>query len=391
MPSQWSDDGFLEELRRHRDPLADRCVEELARQRPGDNQAWLFREMSHGAATLPAGAPPAIGEFFARTLETPPGLERARIGRGSRLFLTHAFPAATVLLTKSLVEGYAAPPLSRVLVLTGGLTRNPYRRLLGVLQMLVNVSAGDGFHAHGGAVVTAAKLRLLHAGIRRIVANRLPGYGESFGEPVNLEDMLGTIMGFSYLVLEGLKRLGIEISSEDAEAYYYLWTVFARLMGIHPPGAPEDASWVPGDLAAAGEFYRAYARRHYVEAAENPEGIELASANLGMLDRLLPRTPLRRLGFKIVPRIYCELLAGREACRRVGIRPVPLLFLTKGLLLAAPALWARLWGLLDRLDRRGTTHELLSRTFFERLIRRGTGGEVEFLVPADLADLRELS
>ena len=39
------------------------------------------------------------------------------------------------LLAKSLPEGYQAPRLSRVLMISGELRRSTYRRVLGVLQM----------------------------------------------------------------------------------------------------------------------------------------------------------------------------------------------------------------------------------------------------------------
>jgi hypothetical protein len=59
------------------------------------------------------------------------------------------FPACAVLLLKSLPEGYAAPNLSRVLAETGNMERRTYRRLLGVLQLLLNVSTPGGFRPEG--------------------------------------------------------------------------------------------------------------------------------------------------------------------------------------------------------------------------------------------------
>ena len=53
-------------------------------------------------------------------------------------------------------------------------------------------------------LVTARKLRLLHAGVRTLVPRHRPDYAARFGPPVNLEDMLATIMGFSYLAFQGM-------------------------------------------------------------------------------------------------------------------------------------------------------------------------------------------
>jgi len=88
-----------------------------------------------------------------------------------------------VLLAKSPPSGYAAPSLALVLNLSGDLIRSPYRRLLGVLQMVVNVCASRGFEPGGRAVVTAQKLRLLHEGVRRIARRRLPDFEARYGVP----------------------------------------------------------------------------------------------------------------------------------------------------------------------------------------------------------------
>ena len=58
-------------------------------------------------------------------------IDGERLKRGQRVFMTHALPAALVLLVKSLPEGYAAPSLSKVLSVSGNLSQRPYRRLLG--------------------------------------------------------------------------------------------------------------------------------------------------------------------------------------------------------------------------------------------------------------------
>ena len=77
-----------------------------------------------------------------------------------------------------------------------------------------------------------------------------------FGAPVNQEDRLATIMGFSYLLIDGIHRLGLPLQDEEAEDLYYLWHVFARLMGIRPEAGPHDASYIPPTIADAGDLLR---------------------------------------------------------------------------------------------------------------------------------------
>lgn len=392
---RWSNDEFLDGLRRRGDLLADECFSQLKQTLTQEDFSGLFKILNSNDASIPEDAPQPLRRFFGETTQLPTidgaPVDAARVTRGESVFMSHAFPAAMVLLVKALPEGYAAPPLSNVLRLSDNLSKRPYRRLLGVLQMVVNVTSVGGFEPAGKAIITVPKMRLLHAGVRAIVRKHLPDYEKVHGVPVNLEDMLGTLMGFSYLVITGLKDLAIELTNEEAEDLYYLWRVFAQMMGIHPESDPGSSSYVPANLAEAAVFYRSYRRRHYVDAADNPDGVVLARANLQMLNDLLPRTPLRRLGLKIVPRIYTEQLIGRAGCARVGIKPVPFLFVTKWLLTRLPWLWTRLWAVVDSYDAADGLHVNVSRMFFQGLIDREFNGEITFHIPDSLQELRELA
>ena len=390
----WSSDAFLDGLRRQGDPLADGCLAELAETLKDEDFRDLFKRLRRNDTPIPRDAPEPLARYIkqARTLPCFAGdaVDLARVERGQKVFMTHLFPAAMVLLMKSLPEGYATPNLSLVLSETGNLERRTYRRLLGVLQMLVNVSEVGGFAPGGKGLITLAKVRLLHASVRQLVHQRLSRYEDRYGVPVNLEDMLGTIMGFSYLVVAGLEKLRIALDPEEAEDFYYLWRVAGLMMGIHPAGEPDSDAYMPPDLARAAVFYQSYSRRHYVTAAENPDGTALALADLEMIDQMLPQTWLRRRGWKIVPRIFMEVLMGRQALRRVGIRPVRGFLLLRWLLVQLPALWIRLWHFVDRLDPTGRRHARLSQRFLQGLIVRGRGGEITFALPDTLEEFEAL-
>ncbi len=392
---RWSNDRFLNDLRKKGDHLADECFSELKEILEERDFGNLFKTLNSNDEPLPSDVPEPLRSFFEQTTRLPfidgEAVDLKRIEQGQKVFMTHAFPSAMVLLAKSLPEGYAAPNLSKIMCLSDNLSKRPYRRLLGVLQMVVNVSAVGGFGAGGKAIITVPKIRLIHAGIRHIVRKHLPDYESEFGVPVNLEDMLGTVMGFSYLVITGLQKLDVGLTDKEAEDFYYLWRVFAQMMGVHPENEPNTGMYVPADLAEAKVFYDSYRRRHYVEAAFNPDGVRLAKANLQMLNDLLPQTPLRRLGLKIVPRIYMEDMIGRRGCSLIGIKPVRFFYVTKLFLKHLPAIWIRLWDVGDTLDRSGHLHENLSRIFFQGLINRQFNGEITFLIPDTLEELHRLA
>jgi hypothetical protein len=390
--TKWSDDAFLDQLRALGDPESDACVHELHRVAGDEDFHAQFAQLTTNDAQMPEGLPPVATEFFEKfhRLPEPDGkpADLQRLRAGQRVFLDNCFQCCMALLLKSVPEGYQAPCLTTILHRTRGLDDHTYVRLLGVLQMVVNVCTVGGFEPKGEAIITANKLRLLHSGIRHIVGRRIPTYHARFGVPVNLEDMLGTIMGFSLLVVEGVQSLECALTEQEAADYYYVWTNFALLMGIHPPGRPADTSFVPQTLSEAREFYQSYARRHYKPAAENPTGVELASHLLAMVKSLLPDTFLKHLGLSQLPRLYMDDLIGREAMLALGQKPV--VFFPRFLLHLIPWLLHLFWKEADKLKPLESLHEKLSAHFLHGLIARTYGGEATFLVPERLRNLREL-
>ncbi len=383
--SRWSDDAFLDRLRAQTDPLADTAVAELEAMHGREAVNRIFKTLRVDEGEIPADAPEPFLRFCAATNVSLPDVDLAQLDRGGAVFLRHCFSCATVLLLSSLPNGYAAPCLTRILTISGDLGTHPYTRLLGVVQLLVDISQGHAFRAGGAATVSAQKMRLMHAGVRRIVPRFRPGYVERFGLPVNHEDMLGTIMGFSWLVIDGLRTLGAGLTPQEEEDFWQLWRTFARLMGIHPPAEPLDGSWVPTTIDEAAEFYRSYCRRQWAGPLENPDGVTLSRANLAMVQGLIPWWG-KLLGLGMLPRLVMTELLGIQGMARVGLRPLPGHHFLRWLVSLVLRLTQHLAD-----DTPGHLGERLGRLVFDEMIKAGRGGEVTFLIPADLADLRSLA
>lgn len=380
--ARWTDD-FLDRLRRQGDDDADECLRRILADNEGSGLGALFARMDANDEIPPSTHFPILSEFFRNTERIPPDVDLDRISRGERVFEDHAFSGALVLLTKSLPEGYQAPNLAIVLNVSGDLRTHTYRRLLGTLQTVVNVSTCRGFRHGGRAVITAQKLRLLHAGVRFLTRRYRPEYERTYGVPVNLEDMLGTILGFSLLVIQGWRTLGVGLTPRQEEDFFYLWMVFARMMGIHPPGEPESTTYLPENVAEAFTLYERYKERHYVDGSTNPDGVALAAANLEMFRRLIP-FPLRLLGIGMLPRLCMHQLMGDQACRRLRIPVTPGRPLVVRVLLFVHRL-VTAFGPVRRPD-----HEHLGVIFFQKLITVSYGGRITYSVPTDVAQLRAM-
>ncbi len=387
--SKWSDDAFLDRLQLQGDELADATVAEIARK--GDDAVvnHVFRLMRYNHQPLPPGTPPEIRTFFEQTDKLPPDTDMERLDRGTQAFMSVVFESGSIMLTRSLPAGYASPRLSKTLCISNDLGNAPYRRVLAVIQLLLDVAGGRGFEPGGKAVMAAQKMRLLHAGVRHVTLKPawIPDFTEEMGGvPASQEDMLGTLMGFSYLVIDGLRRIIGIIDDREAEDFYYMWQVYGVMMGIHPPGEAGSFEYIPSNLDEAGEFYESYARRHYVAADQNPEGVYLAEADLRMMQTLLP-VPLRWLGWNIIPRLLIEDMLGRPGMHRVDLKPVPLYPLLELVFLEIPFA-------IDRIVRRRESqhmHGQFAELILGDMVDHGAGGEITFGVPMSMPELEALA
>jgi hypothetical protein len=191
--------------------------------------------------------------------------------------------------------------------------------------------------------------------------------------------MLATIMGFSTLVIDGLRRLGVGLSDEEAEDYYYVWRIFAQMMGIHPEGEPDSFDYVPADVAEATAFYDSYKRRNFTGAEENPDGVYLSKVNLEMMESLIP-WPLRLLAFGRMPVLAMQELLGEEGMVRVGIQPI-----------IGHRTDRALFHSLLRFTGGGGAEHFSSRfglLIFQDMIDHDRGGEMTFIVPENLGEIR---
>ena len=392
--SHWADDAFLDRIRASIDDRADRALRELrdggfTAAESGKIFASLTAEPGTPGGLKPEGLPAPMADFFADTeavhSEMLPGIDEERMRRGKELFHEYTAQSCLVMLASSLPNGYAAPCLSKVLTVSDDLSHHPYQRLLGVLQLVVNITSHDSHCHQGYGFVTAQKLRLLHAGIRSIVPRIRPEYVEQYGQAVNHEDMLATIMGFSHLVIEGCRSFGVDVSDAAAEDYWYLWRQFSRMMGITPAGKPLSEEFVPQTYTEARTFYDAYVRRNYEQDAEkNPDGVLLTQQNLRMMRDLIPRW-MRLFGAGRMPLIAMQQLLGEAGLRRVGVQPLAGHHVDR-------RIFHKLLGFVQRGEKTFPTFtERLGQLLLGDMIQGEMGGEVTFLIPMKVGDMEMLT
>jgi hypothetical protein len=296
----WSD-AALDEWRHVTDPPADEAVAGYFEAIGSAHPRSLFGALVDHLQLPPEDQVSAIATFLAAASVIPDWVDPARIRRGQKFFSDWALHQFTSLYLASLPNAYAAAKGVHVIWLTARLQSDAERRLNETAQFLMDVSAPGGFDPGGAAVDRVLHVRLMHAAIRWFIENdpavarppdadtavlpSRPTWATAWGRPVNQEDLAGTLLTFTSVVIDAFRRSGVEFTSSGAEDYLYLWRVVGHLIGVDPALLPEE-------LAAAKHLQdRIFTRQH----APSAVGAALTKTLLDLVGDRLPG-PVSRLG-----------------------------------------------------------------------------------------------
>ena len=226
-----------------------------------------------------------------------------QVKSGENVFWRYGPQIIVNLFCHSLPYCYAARKGVQVLALTSRLYTNPTRRVIETAQMIVDVMQPGGLLENGSGVRSAQKVRLMHAGVRAQIAAHPESWDPSFGVPINQEDLAATLMSFSWIAIDGLRRMGHPVSDADAEAYLHCWKVVGHLLGVEPDLLPEN-------MTRAGFFARAFQEHQYGAC---PEGQLMTKALIGLQEDNIPGVL-----FRSVPSILTRFYMGDRYADLLG-------------------------------------------------------------------------
>jgi len=218
--------------------------------------------------------------------------ERATIARGCAFFDLHVGDCLFALTLRSLIKQYAAARATHVLTSTRLLVDYPHRRMIETLQFVADVMEVNGFEPDGNAMRSIQKLRLVHAMIRHRINRRVYNptssdptehvkWDETWGRPINQQDMIFAIHTFSTEVIDGLLAAGIRIPQNTIEDYYMTWHLYGRALGL-------KAELNPTTYAEGKKVQdRIYAR----EFIPNENALQLTPPLIDFAQTLLPFSP----------------------------------------------------------------------------------------------------
>lgn len=275
-------EGDLDVARTRTDPLVDDLIKDISTQTNAVRPDELTREVMrlvHSAPESASSIHNRVHQFLMSGALPPAWIDDTKINVARNFFADHALDITSVLFYCALPTCYACGDGAEVVRLTEEMVSHTHRRTSETAQFIFDVM-GYGQEGLAGAASFQPGTRVHHAvmGVR-LVHGTVRSYARlrlvSSSEPINHEEMLGTILAFSTVTLRGLHRIGIEPTKEEAAAYWHTWAVVGAMLGI-------DEHLVNVDL---DEAYRLTDRLADRLVRPSRAGAELATALLNDMHR----------------------------------------------------------------------------------------------------------
>lgn len=277
--------AVLEPARARMDPLADAVVAEIYRegQLPAINS--LLKTMFENDDEIPEALPPRAKAYFDETEELPSWADPARILRAQEIFADHGVQLTFGLFCSSLPQSYAAAKGAEVLVRTGGMTNRVHQRIFETAQFLFDVLDEGGLSPKGRGIRSAQRVRLMHAGVRHLLLESPHARWDltALDAPINQEDMAGTLMTFSVVTFDAMRKLGVEATEAEGDDWMHLWAVVGHFLGI-------ERALVPTSLEDARDLMDAIRERQW---APSPAGKQLGAALVDFMQGFFTRGHFR--------------------------------------------------------------------------------------------------
>lgn len=366
---RWSS-AVLGPARERVDPVADAVVEHIYRE--GDLEAVnrLMAMIARNDDPIPEALPAVARAYFEDTAALPALYDPTRTAVAQQLFAHHGVQLTFGLFCSSLPQAYCAANGALVLTDTHAMTHRVRERVMETAQFLFDVLDVGGLEPRGRGVRTAQRVRLMHAAVRRLLLARrgVPWPTEIAGMPVNQEDLAGTLMTFSVVTFEAMRRLGVEATDAEGDAWVQHWGVVGHLLGIDP-------ELVPNSLSDGQDLMEAIRQRQWRASAQ---GSALGHALVDMMQAFFTRGHLDGLAPTLI-----RFLAGDRCADLLALPPSDWTktILTVGSMTAAALDRDARDGLLERAFGRAARSAMKAIVAIER-----EGKGAPFRLPASLRE-----
>lgn len=222
------------------DELGDSAVKETYLKLPYHEASALVHKYSKKSVSGNDDAPESLKKLFLNMQEIPDWYDEDLANIGCRFNMRTGTNALIVLRDFTLMGGYDYAYLSKPLIFTEALKKGAVKRLKDTLEFWVHVTRENALKINSEAYQLIVRTRLMHSYARLSIKRNPENWDfENWGEPINSWDMIATYTGFSLVFMQGLKKLGLQISDEEEKGLFHLWKYIGYLLGI-PAYLPEN-------------------------------------------------------------------------------------------------------------------------------------------------------
>ncbi|AYQ33297.1 oxygenase MpaB family protein [Runella sp. SP2] len=300
-------DTLLAPFRLVGDPAADDVVMAVAQQQGREGLAAFMRYLGDLKNVSLAEQLPEVVHFFEQQGHLPRWTDPKKMAQGMAFFWKHETEVALLLGCYSLPYCYAAANGAQVLWLTERIKKDTYKRLEETGEFVFEIMQERDWR-NGRNVIKVLKIRLMHA-VVRYFTSRYAQWDSAWGLPINQEDMAGTNLAFSYIVVRGLRKMNVKTETNDEESYLHFWDIIGYLLGV-------NERLLPIDLREAYHLDRAIYRRQFKPSAA---GKGLTQALTKVLQNQVPTKQLQNF-----PIAQMRFLLGKEVADLLEVPEVPL-------------------------------------------------------------------
>jgi hypothetical protein len=295
--------NYLDKQRLVGDVEADSLIETIFSKQQQTVLYGLLQLEEKDISQQPASS---IRDFMISRKERPAWYNQRQLQNGQRLFKKYAMEVMTLLGAMSLPYCYAASPGNKALYLSDKMRKSPGKRLMDTASFVIAVLSQGSLEEGGLGSVHINNVRLIHA-LSRYYLKKQPTWDMAWGLPINQEDMAGTNLAFSYVILLGMQQSGFVLSEKEKEDFLFVWRYIGYQLCIQ-----EDL--LPASFKEAGGLANLIKKRNF---KKTEEGIQLTSELLSYYKLSVP--PLQA---ELVPS-QIRYYLGNEVAEYIGLTSDP--------------------------------------------------------------------
>lgn len=297
---QLYENSQFDQLRTMQDPLADQLISQLIKN---PELISIINSWTEIPSQVEDSFPQEFQDFFNFYLHQE-ALPETILQKGQELFNQKGDLYLAMLGFYSLPYAYAFGDGAEVLVRSKRILDDIGQRLGETGTFIMDIFEPGAFMSKKKAYLTCAKVRLIHAFSRYFISHYAKDWNDSFGKPINQEDLIGTNLTFSLIVIRGWKKMGFQVSNDEVDLLMNYWKWVGKLMGI-------DTNYWPDNSKEAFELEKLIRKRHL---RQSDAGNKLINA---LIDYYKTTLPDQLISAQVIP--ILNFFLGKEASKALGI------------------------------------------------------------------------